>query len=269
MANISKGTVMKNKIKKIITTICVMTLLTGLSSSALAETGLNSQNMISFVGLDDEPGTSDDVVFDANDITVISDCAGEKLEYISNAIESKGGTVPDNTYDGLIEGIESIPTVLRTEYITTSGDIQFTYHHHTIDNTNKDNNVASGGTYGDDYTTTSSQGCYNVPIYHSHNNSCYCNGTKVYQSYYIDGDSRNRTVRLYCNSCGKLHATWNNYDGYCDDGYWIALENYEEGKTEGKCGALKCNKAGQIEGYKCGCGKRDGQIVAADIVYNN
>lgn len=260
--------------KKIITTICVLTLTLGLSSSTMATpliTGLNSTNRISFVGTDDTAGTDDDIVFDAGDFEVINNRIDSNIDLMKDNIVNKGGTVSDD----MVDSINSIPNILGIEYITATGDVQYTYHHHTLSSTSNDSTDPTPGSIADNYSQGSSAGCCRTPIYHTHTNACRCNGTLVYYHVktYDGGDYEpdHWAAGLRCSRCGQNYGEAINTSGYVGDGYWGYREHAENGDTiPNGCSANKCGKNGStIDGYKIGCGKREGQIVSADIVFND
>ncbi|MBO4847121.1 MAG: hypothetical protein J5525_12625 [Lachnospiraceae bacterium] len=252
---------MKRKTKQTVAIICTLILTAGLSSSALATPifgDINSQNRISFAGLDNEPGNEDDVLFDAGDFETIENLVSNNIEIMNENIVAKGGTLDGD----MIENINSIPNILGTEYITAQ-DIQYTYHHHTINANSNDSQSSTGGTYADGYVSSTKTGCYQTPKYHQHNNSCICNGNITISN---GGEGDGAYAELWCSRCGQCLDRANQYENVTNFWNWWGRAGEVVGTHSY---AYYCNKAGTIEGYTCGCGKRDGQIVAADIIYSN
>ena len=107
-------------------------------------------------------------------------------------------------------------------------DVQYTYHVHE-------------GSAG-----TTANGCYTLPVYHAHSNSCYktCGGKQTIVS------SNSSYMKVKCTSCGDTSNEDPDYDVFI-------------------CGVttLICNKAGTISSYKLGCGKTIETIESATIIY--
>lgn len=253
---------MKRKIKQTVAIICTLMLTAGLSSSALATPifgDINSQNRISFAGLDNEPGNEDDVLFDAGDFETIENLVSNNIELMNENIVAKGGTLDGD----MVENINSIPNILGTEYITAQ-DIQYTYHHHTVNSTSNDSSTPDGGTYANNYVSSTSTGCYTTPKYHSHTSACQCGGQLIVSK--TDHGDSSSYCEVWCNRCHTCHQHAGAYGDQLSQFWYL---NDHVGESIGTCTLYTCNKAGKIDGYTCGCGKRDGQIVAADIIYSN
>lgn len=118
------------------------------------------------------------------------------------------------------------------------------YHTHTGDSVN-------GG------------GCYTAPVTHTHNSSCYTEGSH--------NSSCPSHTEFHSYDCGSVHD-WDG-DGHGCDGF-VAYDC--DGHWELSCGlgnaiigySLNCGKStSTIEYYIPSCGFSDGQIIGAHIVY--
>ena len=269
---------MKRKTKQTVAIRCALMLTAGLSSSALATPifgDINSQNRISFAGLDNEPGNEDDVLFDAQDFKVIDERIQNNISIMNDNIEYKGGTVTDN----MVDSINSIPTDLGTEYIQAMGEIRYTYHHHTLTDENLDDYSPTGGSIADNYLSSTKTGCFQNPKYHQHTESCYCHGNLVVTDtfeggYWTDGTSAQwGTVEFRCTGCGRTGCYvghynyvngWSNGQTICNH-YGAYPRMWYDTHQGGTSNTLRCGKTNStIDGYTCD--KREGQIVGADII---
>lgn len=110
-------------------------------------------------------------------------------------------------------------------------DIQYTYHEHQ----------------GESFTNG---GCYTVPVYHSHTNSCYsqCSGT-IYSL-----NSTATQTQWRCNKCG-----WQAY-----------IDNVHNTKYGDPCkqNVISCTSGGTIVSYSLGCGKTTDTVESATIIFN-
>ena len=110
-------------------------------------------------------------------------------------------------------------------------DIQYTYHEHQ----------------GESFTNG---GCYTVPVYHSHTNSCYskCPST----IYYLNSTDTQSQFR--CNKCG-----WQGY-----------IDKVHNPRTGDPCpnSVISCSLTGTIIAYDIGCGKTTDTVESATIIFN-
>ncbi len=276
------------KKKLIIATIATSVMIMGTTSIAFAANGFNSQGKITFAGPDETGNTSDDIIFDSNDLHVIYDSVKAMREGIATAVTNKGGTVSEvQSFTALQDGILSIPQTIQ--YETLTGDISYKYHHHSVDATDMDSDSPNRTTnYSDSYISSTSGGCYTTPIYKKHVHSgnsgaqggCYqrahyywetvshCNGTAVIHT------SAGGDLQYTCSSCGRWfssdfgngHDITESHDGYSLPGGVIPTRVVWE-TTCGKTPGVRYEDEG-VEGYSCSCGKLDGEISGAHIIFN-
>lgn len=112
-------------------------------------------------------------------------------------------------------------------------------------------NQETGGLYADNYISTTSQGCFTTPVSHVHTNECpytwtTCGGTYTTHMWVPDPEG-NYIDRWACNRCGALGGS---AGGTCNN-------NVKK---------ITCTKT--IDGYSRSCGKCDGKLVGAHILYN-
>lgn len=117
-------------------------------------------------------------------------------------------------------------------------EIQYTYHIHE-------------GSEG-----TTSNGCYTKPITHSHNNACYCSGYFTHNGTNVKNCSfdNNTIYPIVCSNCGR-YEQWYGKDMSRYGAYNV-------------CGRFICTKStSEILKYSLGCGKTEGTIESATIIY--
>lgn len=262
--------------KKMICAICAATLIIGTAFTAYASGEINSQGRISFVGLDDTAGTSDDVVFDASDFDTLISLSNEKLAVLSTAIEAKGGTVHDENpgTSDIITGIDSIPTTITQDDFTDC-DLIYLYHHHTTDSTSADSTSTDAGPYEDSYISPTSGGCYTTVVYkaHAHTSSCYA----PYYSWdeWCYGDVEEHTspggdLQYTCNSCGQWLSgpgahTKEGGSGWSYPSYAINVRT----TSKLRCGKVPGTRYADegVEGYTRSCGKTECEMTGAEITF--
>ncbi|MBO4847124.1 MAG: hypothetical protein J5525_12640 [Lachnospiraceae bacterium] len=102
---------MKRK-KIFITLLCTTCMIAGISGSVFAANGFNSQGSISFAGTDEQVGTSDDIIFDSNDLNTIYDEVSTGKNLLATQITSKGAEVNKAgtiyTFNELKLGIDNV-----------------------------------------------------------------------------------------------------------------------------------------------------------------
>lgn len=181
----------------------------------------------------------------------LKDFLKEKLDsvftYVSNgkkilasALLTKGVTVSeDATFRKFADAILSVPQTITVGEMP--GKIVYDYHYHTD---------VSGNRVGEVKTSKTQGGCYTVPVYHTHGDSCY-NWSHEHNS-----------------SC-KTKPVWVDWVPGKEP-YWGASYVCGDQPANVK-GSLKCGLSSSADGqpiyYELGCGLADGQIVAVHIVY--
>lgn len=278
---------MKRK-KIIITVVAALVMTMGITSIVYAADGFNSKGYIGFAGPDDTNGTSDDIIFDSADLDTIYDQVYTYREAWASAITAKGGTVANaQSFADLQQGILSIPQTIQ--YETQTGTISYTYHHHSVDGSDMDTDSPDNTTsYNDTYVSPTSGGCYTTPLYKKHQHSGSPNGQGgCYQRahYYWHTTSHcGGTAELHtsiggdwqytCTSCGRWfpsdfgngHEVTESYDGYSLPG-GVTPDRIVWETTCGKTPGVRYTDEG-VEGYTLSCGKLDGEISGAHIVFD-
>lgn len=129
--------------------------------------------------------------------------------------------------DGLAEALDNL-------------EIQYTYHEHT-------------GSEG-----TTANGCYIMPVIHTHLTNCYCAGTLYDTGQRQEAIHPTWTAYYIVSRCSGCGATpWLMTNGGRD-------ESWKLGTT---CGALICGKTNTVEGYILGCGKDETTVESVTIKY--
>ena len=164
---------------------------------------------------------------------------GKKL--LASALLTKGVTIrEDATFSELADAIVGISQTIQVGELP--GTIEYDYHYH-LD--------ADGNRMGQVETNDRQGGCYTVPVYHTHGDSCY------------------NWSHEHNDRC-KYHSVWVDWVPG-EDPYWGKI--YDCGDQPANVrGSLKCtlptSEDGQPIYYELGCGLLDGQIVSAHIVYD-
>lgn len=139
-------------------------------------------------------------------------------------------------------------TQAYTQTQNKTANIVYEYHHHYDGNGNEITQ--------EDYISPVPGGCYTEPVYHTHTNACYKTTYTVYEiipAHDYGGQVDNGNNRFMCSGWPKHY--------YSADAYLSGKGCTHETKT------LICDRAGQLEGYRCTCGKRSGQIVSATVSF--
>ena len=113
-------------------------------------------------------------------------------------------------------------------------DIQYTYHVHE-------------GSAG-----TTANGCYFMPVYHQHIDTCY---TLIRGYYRVSGNGYGG-VWLECDLCGRKESG--------GEGSSLKNQRCYNGCQENR---LTCTRTGVIERYSLGCGKNENTIESATIIF--
>lgn len=163
---------------------------------------------------------------------------GKKL--LASALLTKGVTIrEDATFSELADAIIRVSQTIQVGELP--GTIEYDYHYHLDADGNKVGQVETNDRQG---------GCYTVPVYHTHGDSCY------------------NWSHEHTDHC-KSHPVW--VDWVPGDPYWGKIYDCGDQPANVK-GSLKCtlptSEDGQPIYYELGCGLLDGQIVSAHIVYD-
>ncbi|MBO4847118.1 MAG: hypothetical protein J5525_12610 [Lachnospiraceae bacterium] len=278
---------MKNR--KIIAIAALLTMTFGMSIMAHAATsGFNSKGEISFAGPDETSNTSDDIIFDSDDLNNFHDYIYNFRETAAQHITAKNGTVSDpQSFANIESGIMSIPQTIQFQ--SHNASIVYMYHHHTVDSVNADSETLGGGSYKDDYVSPTNAGCFTQVLYkkHVHSGSSSSGGgcyTRPHYYWYTTGHCNGSAERhtsqggdwqYTCSECGRWFSsdfgTGHEY-GEAGDGYSVPTgANIDRIVYEVTCGKTPGVRydSEEIEGYTCTCGKRDGQLVSARIAFTN
>lgn len=179
--------------------------------------------------------------FDANSTGSVVDLGTRhKYRYVNaQNVYSKGLT------EGISEGTENVKK------------ITYKYHHHTVDDTNNDNDNKLDCPYADDYQMASPSGCFTTPYYHIVDKRSH---TERYASgmHLVDG-------HWECDTCGKWfgdtgHST--TPDGQCWHERTVIDANIDYWTTD----ATKTPRVATK--YICSCGKTNGAIMSQSIEFN-
>ncbi len=154
-------------------------------------------------------------------------------------ITGNGADVNEAYRQGYLEGYEAVQT---------NAKIVYKYHSHS-------GNPVTGG------------GCYTIPVYHEHDDSCYNICTITTSACHGGGSSDSWGVRcpvtVTHSQCGAPETQSTRYHRNSDNG-----GSHEGPSTTTHRGTLKCTKEGAIVGYKLGCGKAEGAIESAVITFD-
>lgn len=148
---------------------------------------------------------------------------------------------PKNVYlkgvqDGLVSNADNI------------AQIDYVYHHHTIDSTDKNNDQKTDCPYADNFHAPNSGGCFTTK------NAVYCTGKRILcgNRYGAAWPGKDADVWVMCDVCGTIygaaHSSEANYQSLID--------------MEGTA----CGKAISYY-YTRSCGKTNGQVVEETITY--
>lgn len=165
--------------------------------------------------------------------------SGKQL--LASALLTKGVTInEDATFLQIRDAILAVPQQLLIGVQQVPGKISYDYHYHTD---------ADGNRVGEVKTNDRQGGCYTVPVYHTHGDSCYS------------------WSHEHTSSC-KSHPIWVDW---VSDPYWGLA--YDCGDQPANVrGSLTCTLPSSSDGkpiyYQLGCGLSDGQITGAHIIYN-
>ncbi len=103
---------MVKRSRALVVGVCITTLVVSQAMTSYAATGFNSKGAISFAGPDERAGTDDDIVFNADDITVIYDEVSTGKMSLATEITSKGAEVNKAgtiyTFNELKTGIDNV-----------------------------------------------------------------------------------------------------------------------------------------------------------------
>lgn len=120
-------------------------------------------------------------------------------------------------------------------------EVQYTYHIHE-------------GSEG-----TTANGCYITPVYHSHVSSCYSSHTSSWMhtgEHVQTGTEGQWACQYQCSICGQRYSQNNNQGSH---------STKPPTKTHS---TLICTKStSTIDNYTLGCGKNEGDIESAIIIY--
>lgn len=165
--------------------------------------------------------------------------SGKQL--LASALLTKGVTInEDATFLQIRDAILAVPQQLLIGVQQVPGEISYDYHYHTD---------ADGNRVGEVKTNDRQGGCYTVPVYHTHGDSCYS------------------WSHEHTSNC-KSHPIWVDW---VSEPYWGLA--YDCGNQPANVrGSLICTLPTSSDGkpiyYQLGCGLSDGQITGAHIIYN-
>ena len=170
---------------------------------------------------------------------------------------------------------------VTTNITSLPGTVSYTYHHHSLSNADYTTASASGGSYADSYQSSTKGGCFQSAVYkaHTHKTTCYSSATCTHNggqnytvvdiNYPTHGIDNDHTVTIQCPNCGQVASGGGQS---VDKARERAVQNL--GASPKSYSTLSCGKtAGTrystegVEYYTRSCGKVDGQITSATIVY--
>ncbi|MCR5501545.1 MAG: hypothetical protein K6F53_00900 [Lachnospiraceae bacterium] len=175
---------------------------------------------------------------------------------------------PEGGFDDFEAAIMRIRAGDKVLPIPDRGEIVFVYHHHSTEEIGSaDSEEESGGAYPDDHISDHSGGCFTKEVKHTHTGSpktgggCYGESYTYYGTHTCGGTivPYDQNVEGYiCQKCGKGY-TYSQIGGDC------TAQIRDDTPTTGY--RLNCGKSNATEGYACGCGCHEGQMVSAYIRY--
>ena len=136
------------------------------------------------------------------------------------------------------------------------GTITYTYHHHSLSDPNYTTSSASGGAYTDGYQSATPKGCFTKAVKVPGR----CGGTVYTDSH--GSTSHGGDVWTYCYSCGQTFSAFSREE-VAKFGYSTVEEYINAINSSGECNKTVYSKTV----YEKSCGKSEGQIVTATIVY--